>query len=259
VPHARVRARFGGLEQEIVADAEGYFHVELHPPAELQRGAWHAVELELADYPGIRATGQVLVPAQTGLGVVSDIDDTILESNVARKLRMLLTLALSNSRTRKPFSGVAAFYRALVERGRGAPIFYVSKSPWNLYAPIVEFMELQALPAGALLLRDFGLHRKSADHKERSIGGIVRAHPERIRVIYIRSVDPAPARLAAVAELAREVAHTGCQLVLCPDSEVAAVHAAGEGLISPAALAAVRREKNADRTAPRIPPPATRR
>jgi phosphatidate phosphatase APP1 len=140
-------------------------------------------------------------------------------------------------------------------------------------------MELQAIPRGPLLLRDFGRSRNKADHKTRSIEAIlqtypelqfvligdsgeqdpetysslVRSYPKRIRVIYIRSVDPAAARIAAVARLAQEVAKTGCQLVLVPDSEFAAAHAAGEGLIPPAALEAVRREKNADRTAPRIP------
>ena len=51
--------------------------------------------------------------------------------------------------------GVAAFYRAL--HAGVNPFFYVSKSPWNLYAPLVEYLEVQGLPLGPLLLRDFGL------------------------------------------------------------------------------------------------------
>ena len=75
---------------------------------------------------------------------------------------------------------------------------------------------------------------------------VVRRWPERVRVIYIRSVRSDPSRLAAVDRLIAEVRRTGCQLVLAPDSEFAAVHAAGEGLIAPAALARIRREKAAD-------------
>ena len=76
--------------------------------------------------------------------MISDIDDTIVYSHVMRKLRMIVSLALSNARTRKPFKGVGAFYRAL-HRGVN-PLFYVSKGPWNLYVPLVEFMESRACP-----------------------------------------------------------------------------------------------------------------
>ena len=81
-------------------------------------------------------------------GVISDIDDTVVTSNVTSKLRMILTVALTNARTRKPFKGVAAFYRAL--HAGVNPVFYVSKSPWNLYAPIVEYLEVQGLPRGTV-------------------------------------------------------------------------------------------------------------
>jgi phosphatidate phosphatase APP1 len=72
---------------------------------------------------------------------------------------------LSNARTRKPFSGVAALYRAL-HRGRN-PFFYVSNSPRNLYVPLVEFLQRQGLPAGPLLLRDYGLRMEKGSRRRR--------------------------------------------------------------------------------------------
>ena len=54
----------------------------------------------------------------------------------------------------------------------------------------------------------------------------------------------------SIEKLAEKVATTGCQLVLAPDSEFAAAHAAAEGLIPAAALAEVRMDKAADRRAP---------
>jgi phosphatidate phosphatase APP1 len=122
----------------------GYFRVEMTVKAE---PGWNEVELELLRKPEIRATARVLVPAREARsGIISDIADTVVYSNVLSKWRMILTLAFSNARTRKPFKGVAAFYRAL-HRGVN-PVFYVSKSPWNLYAPLVEFLGLQGLPLG---------------------------------------------------------------------------------------------------------------
>jgi phosphatidate phosphatase APP1 len=270
---ARLRVRYANACCETTSDRQGYFSVDLRTEA---KPGWNAVELELADAPEIRATGRVLVPQPAArFGVVSDIDDTIVYSNVLSKWRMVVSLALSNARTRKPFKGVAAFYRAL--HGGVNPVFYVSKSPWNLYVPLVEYLEAQGLPLGPLVLRDFGLRMKR-HHKCEAIAAILRAypalpfiligdsgeqdpeiyaeivrrHPRRIRAIYIRSIDPRAQRLQAIEKLIGQVAPTGCQLVLAPDSEFAAAHAAGDGLIPAAALSEVRADKRADLARPRL-------
>jgi phosphatidate phosphatase APP1 len=266
-PGARLRATFGGSSVETISDGEGYFSVEFEAPG--SSPGWHEIRLELLDRRAAE-TGRVLVPPPDAeFGVVSDLDDTVIQSDVTHKLRMLVKLALSNAHTRKPFQGVAAFYRAL-HRGRN-PFFYVSKSPHNLYAPLVEFLQQQQLPAGPLLLRDYGLRTKK-DHKARAIENILATYPalrfiligdsgeqdpeiyadilsrfpERIRVIYIRSIDRSAARLKAVGKLVEQVASTGCQLVLAEDSEFAAAHAAAEGLIPAAELSRVRIDKMAD-------------
>ena len=261
VAGARVRAR--GVEA--VTDHEGYFHLELEGSF---RPGWNEVDLELTHPARASATARVLVPStKARFGVISDIDDTVVYSNVTRKLRMVLTAAFTNARTRKPFKGVAAFYRAL--HAGVNPVFYVSKSPWNLFAPIVEYLEVQGLPEGPVLLRDYGL-RPDKEHKRKSIeqilntypalkfvlsgdsgeqdpeiyAGIVRRFPERIRAIYIRSVNTK--RISEIQKLAVEVAKTGCQLVLAPEAEAAAAHAAAEGLIQASELRAVRSERLSD-------------
>jgi phosphatidate phosphatase APP1 len=266
VPGARLRARFLGREAEAVTDREGYFRFEIATRGRLGPGAWQEVGLELIETPSVTTTAQVLVPPKRArFGVISDIDDTIVASHVNRKLRMILTAALSNARTRKPFPGVAAFYRAL--HAGVNPFFYVSKSPWNLYAPLIEYLQVQGLPLGPLLLRDFSLAMKKKSHKKEAVEAVlgtypklgfiligdsgeddpeiyaaaVRRFPERIRAIYIRSVNPR--RISAIERLASEVAKTGCQLVLAPEAEPAAAHAAAEGLIQASELRAVRAEK----------------
>jgi phosphatidate phosphatase APP1 len=269
VPFARVRARFASAVQEVRADREGYFRFEL--PVRC-RGGWHEISLQLIDDIAIRARGRVLVPsARARFGVISDIDDTVVDTGVQRKLRMLVSLALSNARTRKPLPGVAALYRAL-HRGVN-PVFYVSKSPWNLYVPLVEYFAAQGLPEGPLFLRDFGL-RMPRDHKARTIAelfaayprlpfvlvgdsgeddpevyaALVRRFPERVRAIYIRSVSRKPARLAALERLVAEVARSGSELALVADAEAAAAHAAAAGLIRPYDLRSVRSDRAAEET-----------
>ena len=193
----------------------------------------------------------------------------IMRSLLVTLLRMILTVALSNARTRMPFHGVAAFYRAL--HAGVNPLFYVSKSPWNLYAPLVEYLEVQGLPRGPLLLRDFGWRREK-EHKRKAIedilntytklpfvligdsgehdpeiyAGIVHRFPKRIRAVYIRSVDPR--RISEIETLAREIAKTGCQLVLAAEAEPAAAHAAAEGLIQASDLRLVRADRESEKS-----------
>jgi phosphatidate phosphatase APP1 len=261
VPGARLRAG----RMQAVSDREGYFRIECKGSF---RPGWNEVELQLLHPAPAQATARALVPdTQAKFGLISDIDDTVVTSNVTSKTRMILTAALTNARTRKPFKGVAAFYRAL--HAGVNPVFYVSKSPWNLYAPIVEYLAVQRLPEGPVMLRDFGF-RTDKEHKRKAIeeilttypklafvlsgdsgehdpeiyADIMRRFPAQVRAIYIRSVNKK--RISAIQALALEVAKTGCQLVLAEEAEAAAVHAAAEGLIQASDLRAVRSDRISD-------------
>ncbi|WP_157991512.1 App1 family protein [Caldimonas tepidiphila] len=279
MPGARMTVAFGGTEQQVVADEEGYFHAEIEPASPLPPGPWQQVALRL-EQPEAHGVAQVRVPPATArFGIISDIDDTVVWTHASRRLKMLLTVARGNPHTRRPLAGVGALYRAL-QAGAGGnecnPIFYVSSSPWNLYPPLLEFLDLQRIPTGPLLLKDFGDHtlfalRDHHTHKLASIERILEIHPslpfvligdsgeqdpeiyrevvhrypQRVRAIYIRQVAPDAARLAALDRLIGEVSESGAQLVLVPDSEFAAAHAAAEGLIDPARLTEVRAETRA--------------
>jgi phosphatidate phosphatase APP1 len=285
VAGARVRAHFQGRRQDTTTDRGGYFSFEL-TPEQVLGGGRHNVELELPDSRGadglpLRATAHVVVPPPSArFGIISDIDDTVLWTNVTNKLNMALMLARSNAHTRKPFKGVAAFYRALVDGAGGNednPVFYVSSSPWHLFGPLVEFLRVQGIPVGPLLLRELGVrelfqlkeHRNHKLDKIELILGfypdmqfvlvgdsgeqdpeiyaeVVRRHPRSVRVIYIRNVNPDPSRIEALDRLIDEVSATGTQLILAPDSVFAASHAAAEGLIQVDRLASVRLDKKDD-------------
>ena len=287
LPHARVLARDRTTRIEIVADDEGFFGGWLPvrdplPGNEL----WHPVELELVGplRPGdapVRATAHVLVASPgAAYGVISDLDDTVIQSHVTNFLRAARTLFLDNARTRLPFPGVAAFYQALhagTETARN-PIYYVSSSPWNLYPLLTEFLDLQGIPLGPLMLRDWDIdHRMMAadrhqSHKGEHIREIVALHPElpfiligdsgqqdpeiykaiveefpdRILAVYIRNILRNADRVAAVNALAAEVKAAGSTLVLADDTLAAARHAAGHGWIPASALAGIGEEKRAD-------------
>jgi phosphatidate phosphatase APP1 len=272
LPLARVRASVAGLTREIVADDEGFFRewIELTEP--VGDDAWQRVGLRLleplrASQPDVLAAADIRIPEMTAtFGVISDLDDTVIQSRVSNVLQAARTIAMGNARTRLPFEGVAEFYRALERGGDGRrrnPIFYVSSSPWNMYDVIAEFLELKRIPTGPILLRDWevdvaSLHSSHLrKHKEPLIreilalyptlpfvligdtsqqdpeiyGAITHEFPGRILAIYIRDVSANAERSTAVRALANEVIAHGSALVLTEDTAAAAKHAAETGLI----------------------------
>ena len=171
VSYARLRASYAGQKVSVVADEEGFFDVRFDLPEPPDAGtAWHTVEVELLG-AGIeaRASGSVLVPEGARFAVISDLDDTVIQTGVTSILTMLRTALLNNAHTRLPFEGVTHFYRAL--QGESNPIFYVSSSPWNLYDLLEDFLNVHNLPAGPLFLNDWS-PTSLKGHEQHNLGGI---------------------------------------------------------------------------------------
>jgi phosphatidate phosphatase APP1 len=221
--------------------------------------------------------------------VISDIDDTIMHTGVANKLKMLWRLFVQDAESRVAFPGVAALYRALYAGRSGDeanPILYVSRAPWGIYDMLDEFFTLHGIPVGPVLfLREWGLSwksplpRKAEEHKRELISNmlalyrdlpfvligdsgqhdpevyreIVDEHPGRVLAVYIRNVSRNATRIREIEELATAVTAAGSSLVLAADSVAIAEHAAKLGLIAPEAVSAVANEKLAqDGTGPLV-------
>ena len=278
--HVPVTARVGGVSVDIATNDEGFLHHWIELPAPLEASGWHPVALSLAGHPAARTgTAHVLVPGPSArFGTISDLDDTVLQSKVSTPLHAARLMLFENARTRLPFPGVAAFYRALVDGASGAdgnPIFYVSSSPWNVHGVLADFLDAQGIPLGPLLLRDWDLARsllRNAGHKSAVIREIfatypsmsfilvgdtsqedpeiyaeaVREHPSRVLAIYIRDVGASDMRRAAVQELVTTVEAAGIPLILAPDTLSIARHAAERGFIDGMRLEEVREEKRED-------------
>lgn len=171
------------LKKELETDREGYvrFDVPLDPAWDLPPvPVWETVALRWRNREGMQCVeGHVLSPGRDErLAVISDIDDTIIETGItggfraiARNWRRILA-ELPDERIAAP--GADAFYGALGggrildedETRPGTrvpatrrPFFYVSSSPWNLFSYLVAFKKGKNLPLGPLLLRDWGFDR----------------------------------------------------------------------------------------------------
>jgi phosphatidate phosphatase APP1 len=259
LPGVPLRVDVAGASVETRTDAEGYFFTRLRPHPDKLAMPWTSGTVELAgEYRGLtgpRTTPlEVRVPGpHTRFGVISDIDDTILETGVQRIGRMVRQTLTGSALTRTAFPGAPELYRDLAAGVN--PIFYVSSSPWNLHAFLVGFLRHRGFPMGPVLLRDllgtpaareqktarirevlalhpqlrFVLVGDSGEKDPEIYADIVRAHPGRILAVFIREVrlDPGDGRVEQVlATWDQDV-----PLVLAADSDAVRRHAGDLGLV----------------------------
>ena len=256
LPGVPLRVTVGGASVDTVTDDEGYFLVRM--PATGLTSPWTQGVVALAgDYRGVTAAEgrvEVRVPDPAArFGVVSDVDDTILETGVQRVLRMVVQTFAGSSLTRTPFPGAVELYRDLAAGVN--PVFYISSSPWNLHSFLLAFLRHRGFPLGPVLLRDllgtsagreqkhdrirevldlhpdlrFVLLGDSGEHDPQIYADIVREHPDRILAVYIREVrlDPGDGRVERVSD----AWDSAVPFVLAADSDAVRRHAAGLGLL----------------------------
>ncbi len=175
--------------------------------------------------------GQIALIPPGGIGVISDIDDTIKQSNVLDHKKLIANTFIHPF---KPVDGMSAVYRNWA--GSANYFHYVTSSPWQLYTPLWRFIQAEKFPAHGITMRHLRLADKSllrffADpkaYKTEAISAVLnrfpqkkfilvgdsgekdaviyadiaRKHPKRILAIYIRSVrkDHSREQMKAVFE-----------------------------------------------------------
>lgn len=211
------------LAQSAKTGPEGYVRFELPLDPHAPPGARTRWEKALIRWTGAlgeaeEAPAYILTPGtQTSLGVISDVDDTILETGITGSLRAIarnwkrVMAQMPSERIIVP--GATSFFSAIgggpgsdrtgSERGnesdgerafaspidpetpeaRVRPIFYVSSSPWNLFSYLVAFQRERGLPLGPVMLRDWGFNRRTlgkeghGSHKRETIRRILTTFP----------------------------------------------------------------------------------
>jgi phosphatidate phosphatase APP1 len=288
VPGARLEIDIRGKLHEVFTDDEGYFTFEVNSDIPfICEENWESFQISLvhapvAFTPGISTTAQVLIPPPDAeFGIISDIDDTILQTGATNLIQTARNTFLNNSHSRLPFAGVAEFYRALQAGSKGKsnnPFFYVSSSPWNLYDLLIDFIEINNIPAGPVLLRDYGINNNKLSgkgghmgHKFKEIEQILNTYsnlrfvligdsgqedpviyreiamkfPGRILAVYIRDVQVRKSGLPVI-DITHELKNYNVNMLLVDSTLEAAEHAAESGLICKAAINAVSLDKKLD-------------
>ena len=119
-------ARIEAAGAAVLSDAEGY--IDLTVQAVPGDGAWAGVAARLDDGGAVAELPVRRIGTARHI-VISDIDDTMIETGAHSLVRNLWTTFTGSALTRRVHPDAAALMRRLSE-GERNPVFYVSSSPW---------------------------------------------------------------------------------------------------------------------------------
>jgi len=142
----------GSASRVIRLDEQGAFCCDFSRPA--QTGA---IVLSVSEPSGgtlLRKLEQRL-PASSALLVVSDIDDTVLVSEVPTKVKLIYNSLLRSVANRRPVPGVPDAYRNIRDVTGSSGLFvYLSASPAAMERFIGAFLNQNGFPDGLLITGD---------------------------------------------------------------------------------------------------------
>eukprot|EP00435_Cladocopium_sp_Y103_P002167 s4887_g1.t1 len=190
------------------------------------------VEVRLAEAVQSPETQRLVAPPVTavaalvrphGIGIISDIDDTVKVTEVFHGIKAVLQNTFLKTFDDVP--GMAKLYQGLEKLD--ASFHYVSKSPPELHAPLADFLHEKGFPVSSIHLcpllgrnranfklgqvesllsqfpdRKFILVGDSGEKDPEVYAEIMRRHPKQVLKVLIRSVAPSDTENVAKARAA---------------------------------------------------------
>ncbi|WP_148714042.1 phosphatase domain-containing protein [Chitinolyticbacter meiyuanensis] len=202
-------------------DSQGYWLLAQDTPLPLAPG-WHA----MSSIPPASSTARLLVPhPDNRIGIISDVDDTLVVSQVNAKSSLLRNSLMRPAEGRQAFAGTAELYTRIAASNpqpATMAVFYLSASPRQFTDNLRRFLAAQAFPQGVLLTKRWGegsltdqrsyktarleavlaalpkvrfyLFGDDGEQDPEIYDQLRQRYPDRIAGIWIRRVNPNPAR-----------------------------------------------------------------
>jgi phosphatidate phosphatase APP1 len=224
-----VAVRLGDTTHVVTTDYDGYVDVRL--PSALPPG-WQSAELTVGDRRPVGAPVRVVGPG-TRLGLLSDIDDTVIVTMLPRPLLAFRNAFLVRGSARLPVPGMADLYREILATEPDAFVVYLSTGAWNTAGPLAGFLTRHGYPRGPMLLTDWGptpdaWFRSGQDHKR---GQLVRLFEELPQLRWLLVGDDGQHDPSLYAEAART--HPGTVSTIAIRQLSAVEQVAGHGTTHP--------------------------
>lgn len=153
VTHLPVTVSIAGRDHATRTDRSGYIDLVVPTPG-LEPG-WHDVVINARAAQPTTARVRIVDSAVT-LGLVSDIDDTVMVTSVPRPFIAVWNTFIRHGNARRIVPGMASMYDEILQRVPGAPMFYLSTGAWNIMPTLVQFLRRNGFPQGPMLMTDWG-------------------------------------------------------------------------------------------------------
>ena len=196
--------------ERALSDAEGY--VRLVVPGDFDPG-WATIDMAIEGQEAVPCHARI-PPPDAAYMIVSDIDDTMIETGAHSLARNLWTTFTGSALTRQAHDDAVELMEAMAAGGRN-PVFYVSSSPWNLHDFLEGLFAHEGVPRGPMFLRDLGITEEGVGashgtHKGRAIDAILAANPDlsaylmgdsgqKDAIVYRDAIARHPGRIRGVA------------------------------------------------------------
>ncbi len=179
VRHCDVTIRIEGREFSVTSDRGGVIDTDI--AIELEPG-WHTFEIRVTNETEWIACELTVVDPATQVGIISDIDDTVMVTALPRIFLAAWNTFVLDEHARRPVPGMAVFYNTIRQAYPDAPVVYLSTGPWNIAPTLERFLSRQMYPKGPFLLTDWGptterAFRSGREHKVSSLDRLVRDFP----------------------------------------------------------------------------------
>ncbi|KAI5953163.1 hypothetical protein KGF54_002534 [Candida jiufengensis] len=136
-------------EQEIFTDKNGNFDTTI----EVNYEPSIIVAKSVIDDTIFKISEVMFIPNK-GVGIISDIDDTIKHTGVVGSRKILMRNLLTGTFDSWTIKNIINWYKDIYSKS-GVNFFYVSNSPWQLYDCIYEYMNKVQLPIGSIHLKKY--------------------------------------------------------------------------------------------------------
>ncbi|MDO4916723.1 MAG: DUF2183 domain-containing protein [Rothia sp. (in: high G+C Gram-positive bacteria)] len=178
ISYAPITITINNQQFKVKADRGGVLDVRIK--INLEPGT-HEV---LMHTPGslIAKTTVYVIPPDQKIGVVSDIDDTVMVTALPRPVLAAWNSFVLNEHARTPTPGMAVLMDRIHLEYPEAPFMYLSTGAWNIAPTLKRFLTRNAYPKGTFLLTDWGpttdrWFRSGSAHKVNSLKRLAEEFP----------------------------------------------------------------------------------
>lgn len=180
VANVDVTVSVGKHKFTVRADRGGVVDATL--PVALSPGM-HTVLMRVRKGTGWASNDVLVVGDDTTVGIVSDIDDTVMVTALPRLVLAAWNTFVLDEHARRPVPGMAVFLNKLGSHFPHAPAIYLSTGPWNVAPTLERFLTRHMYPSGPMLLTDWGatperVFRSGREHKNTSLDLLVEMFPQ---------------------------------------------------------------------------------